>query len=153
MTLALVRHARAGERGTWEGDDRLRPLDEKGRRQAADLVGVLKNLPITRIMSSPARRCVQTVGPLALARGLPVVEDESLWEANAAAAVEVALALASTDVVVCSHGDTIPAILDHLVTYQGLDLGGRLACKKGSTWVLESHSGLFVSARYLPPPT
>src|SRR5438445_339756 len=30
----LLRHARAGERDEWEGDDRLRPPDEKGRRQA-----------------------------------------------------------------------------------------------------------------------
>ena len=34
MIVLLVRHARAGDRSEWEGDDRLRPLDKKGRRQA-----------------------------------------------------------------------------------------------------------------------
>ena len=38
MPLLIVRHARAGKRWEWEGDDRERPLDKKGRRQAEGLV-------------------------------------------------------------------------------------------------------------------
>jgi 8-oxo-dGTP diphosphatase len=41
VTLVLVRHGSAGDADTWEGDDRLRPLDGKGRKQAARLVEVL----------------------------------------------------------------------------------------------------------------
>ena len=67
----MIRHARAGERSEWEGDDRLRPLDERGRRQAEALVDALAAFPITRIFSSPYDRCVQTVEPLAAQRGLP----------------------------------------------------------------------------------
>lgn len=33
MIAFLVRHASAGLRGAWEGDDRLRPLDRRGRAQ------------------------------------------------------------------------------------------------------------------------
>lgn len=151
-TVALVRHASAGDRRAWEVDDRLRPLDPEGLRQAAGLVGLLEDLPVARILSSPSRRCVQTVEPLARARGLEVIEDEDLWEENPEASIQVVLALADMDAVICTHGDNIPAVLDHLHTYQDLDVGPRPASKKGSTWVLETRDGLFVSARYLRPP-
>ena len=35
MPLLLVRHAWAGDRNKWEGDDRVRPLDERGRSDAS----------------------------------------------------------------------------------------------------------------------
>ena len=60
----LVRHARAGDRERWTGDDRLRPLDGKGRRQADAMVAPLAGYPITRLVSSPYLRCVQTLEPL-----------------------------------------------------------------------------------------
>ena len=41
MRLLVVRHASAGDRSRWKGDDRLRPLDRRGRRQAEGLVTVL----------------------------------------------------------------------------------------------------------------
>ena len=72
MTLVLVRHASAGDRHEWDGDDRLRPLDKKGRKQAARLLDVLADVTVRRIVSSPYLRCVQTVEPLARARGLEV---------------------------------------------------------------------------------
>ncbi|MFW6010105.1 MAG: pantoate--beta-alanine ligase, partial [Actinomycetota bacterium] len=34
MTLLLVRHADAGDRAAWTGDDRARPLSATGREQA-----------------------------------------------------------------------------------------------------------------------
>lgn len=37
MRVLLVRHARAGDRGEWVGDDAHRPLDAKGRKQAKRL--------------------------------------------------------------------------------------------------------------------
>ncbi|NUR76504.1 MAG: NUDIX hydrolase, partial [Thermoleophilia bacterium] len=69
MTL-LVRHASAGNRDEWTGDDADRPLDERGRAQALGLVERLTPFRIERILTSPARRCVETVEPLARARGL-----------------------------------------------------------------------------------
>ena len=44
MTVYLVRHAVAGDRGRWLGNDRLRPLARDGRHQAADLVDALAQL-------------------------------------------------------------------------------------------------------------
>ena len=77
-TLILLRHAAAGDRATWAGADRLRPLDERGRAQAERLVPLLADLRPEVIVTSPYVRCVQTVAPLAVALGLDVTEDERL---------------------------------------------------------------------------
>ena len=51
----LLDPPRAGGRlaHAWEGDDRVRPLDERGRRQAEALVDALAEFQIDRIVSSP----------------------------------------------------------------------------------------------------
>jgi hypothetical protein len=61
-----------GDKHAWAGPDRLRPLSEAGRREAHGLLTQLRDYRITRILSSPATRCLQTVEPLAQRRGLPV---------------------------------------------------------------------------------
>lgn len=105
MPLLLVRHAWAGDRDKWEGDDRERPLDERGRRQAEDLVERLQPYPIEAILSSPARRCVETVEPLARARGLEIeVRPELSEDLQGTEGVALVRSLAGRDVVVCGHG-------------------------------------------------
>ena len=104
----LLRHASAGDRADWSGDDRLRPLDEKGRRQAAELVAPLSALGVRRVVSSPYVRCVETVEPLASALGLGVEQDDRLAEGAGAAATEL---LAEDGVVACTHGDVIHALV------------------------------------------
>jgi phosphohistidine phosphatase SixA len=105
VPLLLVRHAWAGDRDEWEGDDRERPLDERGRRQAEDLVERLQPYPIEAILSSPARRCVETVEPLARARGLEIeVRPELSEDLQGTEGVALVRSLAGRDVVVCGHG-------------------------------------------------
>ena len=111
--MLLVRHASAGDRTEWDGDDRLRPLDEKGCRQAAGLVELLREFEIDRILSSPAVRCVATVEPLARARGLKIEQLEQLsedWQWNVGATL--VRELAAEDVVVCGHGGLEQSVLD-----------------------------------------
>ena len=157
MTLYLVRHAQAGSRSSWSGtDDLLRPLTALGRYQAADIVGVLSEMGITEIRTSPYRRCIETVAPLAAALGLDLIVDERLTEGPATGAIALARSLAETSTVFCSHGDIIPAILDHLQLNDALDLGVDPRCQKGSTWICEpnrSWAGHFAEATYLAPPT
>ena len=105
MTLVLVRHTSAGDRAAWEGDDRLRPLDKKGRRQAKELRERLEGVPIRRIVSSPYLRCVQTVEPLAKALGLvvekaPELGEERQWSDGP----PLLAALLADDAVACVHG-------------------------------------------------
>jgi phosphohistidine phosphatase SixA len=105
MPLLLVRHASAGDRTQWVGDDRERPLDKRGRKRAEELVAQLKPYPIEAILSSPARRCVETVEPLARARGLEIEQRPELGEeSQATEGVALVRSLVGRDVVVCGHG-------------------------------------------------
>jgi phosphohistidine phosphatase SixA len=107
----LLRHARAGKRGEWEGDDRLRPLDEKGRRQAQRLVEELAALGVTRIVSSPYVRCTQTIEPLGAALGLAVETDDRLAEGAPREDVEALLRETPPGSVLCTHGDVVELVL------------------------------------------
>ena len=106
--LLFVRHASAGDREKWTGDDRLRPLDEKGRRQAVELVTKLEPYAVERVLSSPFVRCIQTVEPLAAARGLDVETTQVLADGAGADGVRRLLGeLAGSAVVLCGHGGEI----------------------------------------------
>jgi 8-oxo-dGTP diphosphatase len=151
-TAYLVRHARAGSRDKWHEDDALRPLSKAGRRQAEALVATFRGIEVARIVSSPSVRCVQTVRPLALDRGLPVETSDALAEGAALEdAMDLLAGLASTPAVLCSHGDVIPAVVMHLVDREAT-ISGERDWKKGSVWVLEREDGRVARARYLPPP-
>ena len=103
--MILVRHASAGDRDEWAGDDRLRPLDARGREQAEGLVSALDGYEITRVVSSPFVRCVQTVEPLAAARGLEVESlDELGEERQADDGAALVRSSAGEAIVACVHG-------------------------------------------------
>jgi 8-oxo-dGTP diphosphatase len=149
VSLLVVRHADAQSRHGWPSDDRLRPLSEKGFAQARGLVDLLADRRIEVIVSSPAVRCLQTVGPLAATRGLEVIEDNALWEGMPLAPVR-RLAGDLDHALLCSHGDLIPALIDQLLD-EGMDAVDRDA-KKCSTWVLEREGADFTRGTYLAPP-
>lgn len=151
-TLFLVRHGAAGERQSWEGDDRLRPLSNKGEGQAKGIAVLLAGRHIEVIVASPYVRCRQTVQPLAEELGLAVGEDEALAEgAGGRATRELVRTLVGANAVLCSHGDVIPALLDWM-TKKGMSLHPPFDCKKGSIWEIDVRAGQFRKARYLPPP-
>jgi 8-oxo-dGTP diphosphatase len=108
VTSVLLRHASAGDRDHWDGPDVLRPLDERGRRQAAELVELLQPFGLRRVVSSPYTRCVDTVAPLAKALGVPLEEDERLAEGAAPGADEL---LREDGVLACTHGDVVVDVL------------------------------------------
>jgi broad specificity phosphatase PhoE len=155
MALLLVRHAKAGDRGSWHGRDRDRPLSGKGRRQAEGLVDLLGDWKPSRIVSSPFVRCVETVAPLADTVGVPIETSDVLAEGartrDVLRFIDESLGT-DGDVVLCTHGDVVPMALETLVERDGLDLPADYAYAKGSTWVLEGEPGRVTSARYLPPP-
>ena len=153
--LHLVRHADAGDRVAWSGDDVGRPLDDFGRMQAEAIGTALAGRPIERILSSPAARCVDTVVPLGRALGLPVETADELAEgSHIADAFELlrSLAEAEGDSVLCSHGDVIPGLLWVLAQY-GLDIPELGRCKKGSIWELQVSNGRVAGASYRHPRT
>jgi 8-oxo-dGTP diphosphatase len=151
-TLYVIRHADAGSRAAWEGDDALRPLSRKGRRQAGGIATRLKDVGVTRLISSPSTRCIETLEPLAELLGLTVETDARLREGSDGPA---ALALADElrdlgDVgAVCSHGDVIPDLLSEL-RILGVTFHHDLTWPKGSTWELGGDAGAWTDARYVP---
>lgn len=152
MPLILVRHAVAESRRGWDEPDLIRPLNERGRKQADALVDQLASYPVSRVLSSPYLRCTQTVAPLATAAAVAVEESDALAEGMSRDAVELVRALAGSTAALCSHGDVIPRVLQTLVIEDELDLGPDPRWQKGSSWVLDSDGGRFTSARYLRPP-
>ena len=150
-TLYLVRHGAAGDRRTWTGDDRDRPLSGKGELQAQGLAKTLEARPLEAIFTSPYVRCVQTVRPLAEATGLEIIEHPALTEGEGGKATrDLVRELAGTNAVLCSHGDVIPAVIDWMVG-KGMSLKSEYDWKKGSTWEIEVRAGVYHKARYLPP--
>jgi 8-oxo-dGTP diphosphatase len=110
MSVVLLRHASAGDRAAWTGDDRRRPLDKKGWKQATRLVDELRELGVRRVLSSPYDRCVQTVEPLAEELGVGIEIDDRLAEgAGRKAALELLSSL--EDAVACTHGDIVEEVL------------------------------------------
>lgn len=151
MSLLLIRHAHAGARKDWDGDDRSRPLSGKGVRQADALLVNLAPWPVQRILSSPFRRCMQTMEPLAADLGLTVEPCPALGEGQGAKALQLVRALADEKVALCTHGDVIPDVLVSLADEDRIDLGPRPRQAKGSVWILEATSGHFTKATYLGP--
>jgi 8-oxo-(d)GTP phosphatase len=137
--LLVIRHATAGSSEEWVGDDAKRPLDERGRRQAAALVEQLAPFELERIVSSPHDRCTQTVEPIAAALGLEVEVSEDLAEGAGDGRVRSLLVeLSGTATAVCGHGPEL------------VPLFGKT--KKGATVVVEAANGALGELGRLPPP-
>jgi broad specificity phosphatase PhoE len=78
MQVLLVRHALPLRSEPGQGSDP--DLSEEGVAQIARLPEALARFPISRVVSSPQRRAVQTAEPVAAARQLPVEIDERFAE-------------------------------------------------------------------------
>lgn len=145
--VVLVRHAKAGKRSEWPGEDRLRPLDKAGRRQARGLTDFLRAFAPDRVVSADPVRCVQTVEPFAQAAGLDVEIDptfsDEVYVDNPKAAAERVLELAKSGlaVVISSQGTAVPGLVSRVAGVEGVH------ARKGSAWVL-CFAGGEVSADY-----
>ncbi len=73
-TIYLVRHCKA------EGQEAEAPLTRKGEEDARALVQILKNVEIDHILSSPYKRALDTIKPLAQKLKLEIQKVEALKE-------------------------------------------------------------------------
>lgn len=153
MSLYLVRHAKAGSRSTWEGDDRERPLSAKGWKQAEALADALAARAPSALLSSPYLRCVQTLEPLAERCDLAVVRDDRLAEGGAFEPVLDLLVEVPDGAVLCSHGDLVPDTMAALER-RGCRFLTAPDWRKATVWCLErTATGEVVSAEVWPPPS
>ncbi|WP_245733220.1 NUDIX hydrolase [Lentzea jiangxiensis] len=169
LLVLLVRHAKAGKRSEWDGDDDLRPLSGAGWRQAEALRTLLPLWAPVRVHTAPRVRCADTVRGVAADLSVEVVEEarlseEGYWPDPDAGLVRL-LEVAALEgrAVVSSQGGVIPSVVQSLAEMGGLRLD-KIPCKKGSTWVLAftrpfgawstsdspSRWPTLVSAHYLP---
>lgn len=169
LVVLLVRHAKAGKRSEWNGDDDLRPLSDAGWRQAAALRAMLPLWAPVRVHTAPRVRCVDTVRGVAEDLDVEIAEEvrlseEGYWPDPDAGLVRL-LEVAALEgrAVLCSQGGVIPSVVQSLAEMGGLRLE-EIPCKKGSTWVLAftrpfgtwstsdspSRWPTLVSAHYLP---
>lgn len=150
--LYLVRHAKAGERRAWKGDDRDRPLSKKGRKQSELLAHRLSRVGPTLLCSSPYVRCVQTLEPLGKRLDLPVEIEERLTEDEPIEPVLELIGRLDDGAVMCSHGDIIPAVIRALQE-SGTQLRTPPDWRKASVWMLNrNRRGTIVHATVWPPP-
>ncbi|WP_236794362.1 NUDIX hydrolase [Amycolatopsis sp. GM8] len=150
-TVLLVRHAKAGKREDWTGEDHLRPLSAAGFRQAQAVREFAPLFGVDRVYAAPRVRCVQTVEGVADDLGTAVIQEPLLAEegywADPARGLWRLLTIVAGDgtPVVCSQGGVIPDVVSALARQAGLALpagrGGMAPSKKGSVWVLSFHTG------------
>jgi 8-oxo-dGTP diphosphatase len=150
--IYLVRHAKAGERRVWEGDDAERPLSKLGWKQSQAISKRLADKGATTLRSSPYVRCVQTLEPLAERLGVAIEIDPRLAEAEPFEPVLELLGELRSGAVLCSHGDIIPETIQALVR-RGMEVQSPPDWRKGSIWVLRRKGDRITKGKVWPPPT
>jgi 8-oxo-(d)GTP phosphatase len=115
--FVLLRHTKAVSRTSWTGPDRERPLSPRGLADAGLMIRALAAFGITRIASSDAVRCTETVLPYARERGFtvdiePLLSEDGFADAPDRAAEAIRKLLADdVPTVVCSHRPALPGLL------------------------------------------
>ena len=140
--LIVLRHAKAASRRVWLGTDASRPLTPRGHAQSKAIVGPLRAFGVQRIVTSDARRCVETVTPLSKAIGQKIRKTELLsqeaWEEGKSDPRTVIgkRVRSGKPAVLCSHGPVLPDILREIAlatgTMHGSYLGSASALEVGA---------------------
>ena len=150
--MILVRHGLARSKAKWSGVDLERPLVAIGSQQGSSLVKRLRHDEVAAIWSSPARRCRQTVEPLAAARGLEVHDQPLLAkDADPRDLLRWLRRKARTSDVVCTHGEVFEALLELTRDVGLVSLPRSTQTEKGSAWRTGRCRDGVVELEYLPP--
>jgi 8-oxo-dGTP diphosphatase len=116
--VLVVRHGTSRPRDSWAGAEADRPLVSAGRRQAQRLVPLVTCWRPERLVSSPWRRCLDTIAPYATAAALPVRTKGSLSEdgarrSSARARRQIQRLLdRGRPALLCTHRPVLAAVLD-----------------------------------------
>jgi 8-oxo-(d)GTP phosphatase len=147
----LLRHASAGRKSSWPGDDLLRPLDEPGEADAQALAGLLACFGPRRVISSATERCRATVRPYAERIGAAIEAEPAFTvgrgpqggRVQAARARMAELIAQPAPVVICGHRENLPVLLAEALTdlddHQPAD---EWSPPKGGFWVLHIAGGV-----------
>lgn len=155
VSVYLVRHVKAGERLRSPEPDELRGISKTGRKQAKALGAMLGDVGVTRLVSSPFLRAIQSLEPLAETSGLDITIAKELSEGERAAGAEAWVLAAAADgpAVLCTHGDVMRELVGSLIE-RGVPVTGdsEPGWAKAGTWRMAVRDGLVRELEYLPPP-
>ncbi|HYZ53810.1 MAG TPA: NUDIX hydrolase [Streptosporangiaceae bacterium] len=157
VPLILLRHASAGSKKDWRGDDALRPLDDRGRAAARVLAALLGCFAPRRVVSSATRRCIDTVAPYAARIGAAVEEKAAFavptpsqsssscrTSADDPASAMARIVADGVPAVVCVHRENIPVLLAAACEHLGAVPPADPSLPKGGFWVLQAGDGRLV---------
>lgn len=147
--IHVVRHAHAGDPSKWKAPDQIRPLSEKGWRQAAALADQVDG--VKRLLTSHYLRCRQTLEPLAEHLDLPVEDEPRLVEGTPFRDFLELVTTPAPPTAMCTHGDIVVSLVEYLLS-KHLTHVEETGSSKASTWALEVEDGVIKRARYIPPP-
>jgi 2,3-bisphosphoglycerate-dependent phosphoglycerate mutase len=109
-TVMLIRHAEKVN-----DDSRDPDLSVEGRARAQSLVKILKKTKVDAIYSTGYKRTRNTVIPLALAKGLPVLG----YSGSRMEEVDSMLQkFRGGTILICGHSNTTPAIINYLTGHK-----------------------------------
>lgn len=118
LPLLVLRHAKAKPRSSWSRAEQERPLAATGRRQALAVEGLVAAWAPERLVSSPWRRCVETLAPLVKSSRLPLKTKGAFTETAAKEkpkktrkAMHELLGRQRAQVV-CTHRPVLPVLFD-----------------------------------------
>lgn len=117
VPIIIQRHAAALSRSKWRKGERTRPLNSKGRKQAAALPPLIDAFDPRSVVTSPWQRCLSTIEPFARDQGLKIVTKDELTEADhgkrpaRTAAVMERIMHEARPLVVCTHRPVLPTVL------------------------------------------
>ena len=155
--FVLVRHADAGSKKRWPGLDEERPLSRRGEEQARDLAALLARLGVTRLLSSPALRCRDTLQPASEELWVPVEPVAALAADAKAEDVLRLVASAGTGAALCTHRETLQTLSQAWAqSWQAAtgsappDVSGT---PKAGCWVVENYGTAAATARFAGRPS
>lgn len=121
--LIVLRHAKATPRSEWSGEEVRRPLLPEGVTQAQRLIPLLQAYGPKRIVSSPWKRCTDTVRPFALSRKQAIIGRSQLSEygnlknpKSTKNAIEDIFEK-SKNVAICTHRPALPNVLEAIAQH------------------------------------
>lgn len=118
--LIVLRHAKATQRSDWKGEEAKRPLLPEGVTHAKALVPILGAYGPKVLITSPWKRCHDTIAPYAKQSKKTLVERNQLTELSSkrrplsTKKVVEGLLGASKSGLICTHRPALPSVLQPL---------------------------------------
>lgn len=126
--LIILRHAKATPRSDWSKGEKTRPLLPKGEQQALRLAVQLASYGPRKLITSPWKRCKDTVLPYAKAAKRHLLERSQLSEYSAEKSPKKAKRLiedifqGTESTLICTHRPALPKVLEAIAQFAHGDL-------------------------------